>query len=353
MQSFIQRNRILLLHLSFWCAYFSFVFYQFSSRHGEEVPMSDALPDASIQVFFVAAAAYLNYFFFLPRFLKSRNLGRYFLEFLPPFALLMAALILLKQYQVDGFTHQICFLYSMRFMVYVVLSTFLIVVFVGMLKFAEQWFELERRKREIENEQLNTELRFLKAQINPHFLFNTLNNLYALAFDQSPNTTAVIAQLSQMMRYMIYDSNHPRVPLEKEIEYMENYISLEKLRLSEETQVEFSVEGNARGLQIAPFILITFLENAFKHGVTCTPKNTWIKAKLKLPVRTGQPGGEGKQAIFEVENSKPGTSNEDKKPGIGLQIVQRRLELSYPENYNLEIRDEADKFSVKLKVNLI
>lgn len=303
-----------------------------------------AFADAGLHVGMVALAAYLNYFLFLPRFLESRKIGRYLLQFLPIFAAIMAALIVLKRYQIDGYTRAVEFFYGTRFIVHVVVSSFLIVVFVGMLKFAEQWFALERRKKENENERLNSELRFLKAQINPHFLFNTLNNLYALALDQSPKTPDVIAQLSQMMRYMIYDSNHPKVPLDREIEYMKNYISLEKMRLTPETPINFEVEGRTEGLQIVPLILINFLENAFKHGVTCTAKSAWVKVHLKI---------EGKNANFEVENSKPiNPAAVSKSGGMGLQIVRRRLELSYPNRHELDIEDLPDRFSVKLKIDL-
>ena len=137
------------------------------------------------------------------------------------------------------------FLYGERFLIQNTLSVIFIVVFIGMLRFAEDWFQLEARKKEIENEKLTAELRFLKAQINPHFLFNTLNNLYYLAFTQSPKTTEVIDKLSQMMRYMIYDSNHPKVPLSKEIEYMENYISLEKLRLDDKVPIDVQGDGQS------------------------------------------------------------------------------------------------------------
>lgn len=347
MQPFIKRYRILLLHLSFWCVYFSFFFYQirFPIR-GQEVTFWDAFKNTSFEVLFMMLVVYLNYFFFLSRYLKHKSLLRYILEFSVPFAVLVRAFILLKRHLIDGNTHKICYFYEDKFTVNVVLTTLFIVIFVGMLKFAEGWLELEAKKKEIENEKLTSELRFLKAQINPHFLFNTLNNLYYLAFTNSPNTTEVIAKLSQMMRYMIYDSNHAKVPLVKEIEYMENYISLEKLRLNEPIPILFEVKGNIDGVLIAPLILISFLENAFKHGVSNNFSGSWIKADLVI---------EGMACVYTVANSKLSinATHSDESSGIGLQNVKRRLELSYPDNFELEVEDTTEEYCVRLKLNLV
>lgn len=295
----------------------------------------------------MALVVYLNYFFFLPRFLSHKSLARYILEFSIPFTLLIRLFIHLKRQIIDGNTHQICYFYEDKFTVNVVVTTLFVVIFVGMLKFAEGWFELEARKKEVENERLTAELRFLKAQINPHFLFNTLNNLYYLAFTNSPNTTEVIAKLSQMMRYMIYDSNHPKVPLSKEIEYMENYISLEKLRLNEPIPIHFEVKGNPGEVMIVPLIFISFLENAFKHGVSNSFSGAWISINIAIDDNT---------CVYTVENSKLPSqlSNAEEKSGIGLQNVKRRLELSYPDHYELQIDDKADYYySVRLKLNLV
>ncbi len=162
------------------------------------------------------------------------------------------------------------------------MTNLFIVIFVAMLRFAVEWIDLEAKKKEVENERLIAELNFLKAQINPHFLFNTLNNLYYLAYSKSDNTTEVIAKLSQMMRYMIYDSNHPKVLLTKEIEYMQNYISLERLRLNDQIPIKFEITGKADDLWITPLIFITFLENAFKHGVNNSNPNAWVNISIQL-----------------------------------------------------------------------
>jgi two-component system, LytTR family, sensor histidine kinase AlgZ len=347
MQPFFQRHRIFFMHLLFWCVYYSFFFSQIStSPKGGERELGDLLVDASFHVFSMMAIAYLNYFFFFPRFLNHKHLGRYLLEFSVPFGLLITAVIHVKRYIADGYTYQFKFMYNQRFTNYMIWSTLFIVLFVAMLKFVEDWFELEAKKKEIENEKLVAELRFLKAQINPHFLFNTLNNLYSLAFMNSPNTTVVIDKLSQMMRYMMYDSNHAKVSLDKEIDYMHNYISLEKLRLNNEVPITFKIKGNTEGVQIVPLILITFLENAFKHGVSNNAKDAWVNITLDLSEN---------KCIYTVENSKLSEKDEktNEKSGIGLQNVQRRLELSYPNKHELKVEDNEKHYLVHLKLDLI
>ena len=342
--TFVHKNRKWLLHLAFWVVYSFFFFYQISHpRGGREPDWDRVFQDFSFHIFCMTSICYLNYFVFLPRFIKQRNLWRYLLEFLPLFALLSYGVLHGKQYLIDGFTYEKEWPYRTKFAVLVTFNTFFLVSFVGVLRFVEDWFELEATRKQLQNDNLTAELRFLKAQINPHFLFNTLNNLYYLAFTNSPNTTEVIAKLSQMMRYMIYESNHQRVPLSKEIEYLENYISLEKLRLEAHIPIDFEVEGKVENVRIAPLILITFLENAFKHGISNSQKEAWIKANLVIKEQ---------DITYTVSNSKiPKDSRTvTEKSGIGLQNVKRRLELSYPNQYQLDIQDAPNTYDIELKI---
>jgi two-component system, LytTR family, sensor histidine kinase AlgZ len=347
MQLYFQRNRILVMHLSFWCLYFSFFFYQIAfMRRNEEPDYAKSALDAITQVFFMALLSYLNYFVWLPRLLKHKRLGQYLLEFIVPFLILITVHIYLKRLiYIDANERAVGFLHSTRFAVTHSLTTLFIIVFVGMLKFVEDWFVLDAKKKEIENEKLTAELRFLKAQVNPHFLFNTLNNLYYLATVNSPKTPEVIDKLSQMMRYMLYDTNHQKVLLNKEIDYMKNYIDLEKLRLDNQVPINFTTTGNTEQIQIVPFIFITFLENAFKHGVSNNSKNAFVNISIDII---------GKNCTYIVENSKlpAKTENTNEKSGIGLQNVNRRLELSYPNNYKLDIFENGASYKVTLSLNL-
>jgi two-component system sensor histidine kinase AlgZ len=346
MQLLINRNRVILMHLSFWCVYLSFFIYQvISFQRSPEIDWARVATVVCIQVFFSTLIGYLNYFFFLPRFLKDKNGWRYALAFMTTFAILISLRFPIERYLMQGFSTPNHYLYSTRFIVHVVTTNLFVVIFLGMIRFAEDWFEFEARQKNVENERLVAELNFLKAQINPHFLFNTLNNLYYLAYTKSPNTTEIIAKLSQMMRYMIYDSNYQQVPLRKEIEYMESYISLERLRLNDQIPIQFIIEGNTENVLIAPLIFITFLENAFKHGVSNNNPKAWVNIAIRI---------HDKECIYTVENSKIpfGKPDTEEKSGIGLQNVKRRLELSYPKKHTLTVAEQADRYRIQLKIIL-
>lgn len=345
MPSLFHRNRVVFLHFSFWCVYLSFFLYQITSRRGRELDWERVLTIATIQAGFALLSSYVNYFIFLPRFLQRRNVWVYLAEFILPFALIMFVRINLERFWIDGFTRTEEYLYTTRFVVQVITTNLFIVIFVAMLRFALEWLEFEAKKKEVENERLTAELNFLKAQINPHFLFNTLNNLYYLAYSKSENTTEVIAKLSQMMRYMIYDSNHPKVLLSKEIEYMESYISLERLRLNDQIPIKFEISGNTDNVWITPLIFITFLENAFKHGVSNSNPKAWVNISIDL---------HDKECIYKVENSRTSDQKDaGEKSGIGLQNVKRRLELSYPGQYKLVTEEIPGKYLMKLNLSLL
>jgi hypothetical protein len=344
MASFFQRNRVFLLHLSFWCFYYSFYIYAFSSRPGREINLPRLFVFSMLQLSFAMLVAYLNYFVFLPRFLKHQKTWRYLLEFGLIFIVLISLRVFVQRYLSDGYSHHERYFYSTFYIVQLSFDTILITIFVGMLRFATGWFELEAKRKQMENDKLASELKFLKAQINPHFLFNTLNNLYYLAYSQSANTTEVIAKLSQMMRYMIYDSNYPKVPLTKEIEYMQNYISLERLRLNNEVPIDFVIEGSTDNILVTPLIFITFLENAFKHGVSANTANSWVKIHFKIT---------DNEFVYTVENSKlKNVQHEKEESGFGLQNLKRRLELSYPEKHTLVTNDLEDRYFVQLNLQL-
>ncbi len=341
-----------MLHFAFWLVYASFFYYMIAFGRREQPEWSRLLPDFTFHIFGLLSISYLNYFVFLPRFLKDQNLGRYLLRFLPVFGLLSYLFLKGKQAILLPFVGTDSWPHSPRFVVSVIITALFIVVFVGLLRFVEDYFLHEAERKESENRQLTSELRFLRAQVNPHFLFNTLNNLYYLAVNQSPQTPEVIAKLSGMMRYMLHDSNHPTVSLSKEIAYMENYIELEKLRLNDDVPIAFEVTeggavgtGSVEGARIVPLILITFLENAFKHGISNGGGRSWITIYLNL---------DGKQLDFRVRNSKAveGEKTVTEKSGIGLTNVRRRLELSYPNTHVLSVKDDTEEYAIYLQITL-
>lgn len=227
---------------------------------------------------------------------------------------------------------------------YIGMSTPFFTSFIGSALVAVAGFA-ERKSREasaLRSEKLEAELKFLKSQINPHFLFNALNNIYALTVLQSERAPENLLKLSGMLRYMLYETKEETVPLEKEIAYLRHFIDLHLLKDSAGLNVQVSLDEARPGLKIAPMLLLPFVENAFKHSKIEDLKNGWIRIAL----RTRPDGIE-----FEVQNSRPAmASPKDKAGGIGLLNVRRQLELLYPDRYTLEIREEAQAFSISLSI---
>ena len=325
--------------------YATFFFYQVSFGRREEPNWDRLIPDISFHLFGLLVISYLNYFVFLPRLFRNQDLGGYLLRFLPVLAVLSYLFLLGKQAILRPFLGPDSWAESPRFAVSVVVSTVFISIFVGMLRFVEDYFRREAERRELENTQLSSELRFLKAQVNPHFLFNTLNNLYYLVVNQSGHAPDVVAKLSGMMRYMLHESNHPTVPLAREVEYLESYLDLERLRLDDAVPIAFDVTGSVEGVRIVPLVLITFVENAFKHGIGGGGAESWVT--IRLSVRAGH-------VQFRVSNARVAANQKTVREasGIGLANVRRRLELAYPERHTLTVTEGEREYTVDLQIDL-
>jgi LytS/YehU family sensor histidine kinase len=208
-------------------------------------------------------------------------------------------------------------------------------------KFSVDWFLNEKVRKNLESEKLIAELAFLRSQINPHFLFNSLNNIYSLAYQKSDKAPEAIMKLSEIMRYMLQESNEPRVKLAREIRYLENYIELQKLRFKGQAYIELSISGEYSEQVIAPLILISFVENAFKHGMASDPESP-IKININILQNDLQ---------FDIWNKKS-LFNKDESSGIGLSNVKRRLDLLYAHQYDLSISEDIDTYYCKLSLNI-
>jgi sensor histidine kinase YesM len=222
---------------------------------------------------------------------------------------------------------------------------FVVVLFVSLgLRMNAEWKKTEEEKVKIEKEKLNAELSYLKAQVNPHFLFNTLNVIYTLATIKSEQTAEAVMKLSKLMRYVILDAHTPYVPLEKELSYVENFIELHRLRLANNNQIDFRISGNTEGLQISPFILIPFVENAIKHG-TSTIEPMMISIEITLL---------NNELQFTVKNNKLTTKSDmQNSTGVGIENTRKRLEMIYKKKHNLQINETAKTFEVKLNLFLV
>jgi two-component system LytT family sensor kinase len=200
----------------------------------------------------------------------------------------------------------------------------------------------DEQVKEQENERLKSELSFLRSQISPHFMFNVLNSVVSLSRRKPEMVEPVVVKLSELMRYMIYETNDSIVPISKELAYLESYIDLQKIRFGDDIQIDFKHELGPKSSQIEPMLLIPFVENAFKHGVGFI-ENPTIEIELK---------DSAKELYFKVANKKGASINEikDESSGIGLANVKRRLELLYPTNHRLEVLDSGSDFIISLTI---
>jgi len=222
----------------------------------------------------------------------------------------------------------------------------LLISFVGSTLIELTHFANKKEKAaiSIEKEKLDTEIKFLKSQINPHFLFNVLNNIYTLTVLKSDKAPDNLMRLSEMLRYMLYDTNDGKVPLQKEIDYLENYISLASLKDSRGLNIKVDLDKSQPGLMVAPLLFVPFVENAFKHSKIEDLKNGFINVSLKT---------KNKNIEFVIENSIPNVAfKKDKVGGVGLPNTIQRLELLYPNKHELNISDNGKVYSVYLKLDL-
>lgn len=214
---------------------------------------------------------------------------------------------------------------------------FLIILFLSiLLKLRELWIKSQDEKKA-------TELSYLKLQVNPHFLFNTLNSIYSLSLEKSDKTPSAIIKLSELMRYVTSEVTDDFVPLQKEVTYISNYIELQRLRLGETASVDYSITGNITGQKIAPLVLIPFIENAFKFGIN-PEEPSLIKICLIL---------NADKLTLSVYNKKVKLDKNIKANGTGLKNVRKRLALIYPTAHTLSIRESDKDFSIELNINQI
>jgi hypothetical protein len=282
---------------------------------------------------------YFNFFWLIPNFYFKR---RFTLFFFISFLCFVVIVLLPETFHPpggpppEGAFHeppQRPLLLDVGHQVFLFLAVFF---FSLILKISNRWKQSEKEK-------LNAELSYLKAQINPHFLFNTLNSIYSLAIEKSDQTPAAIVKLSGMMRYVISDAGHHLVPLSKEIEYIRNYIELQKIRFGDSVPLAFQVNGLPAGEEIAPLILISFVENAFKHGV-----NAAEDADIRITINISP-----HQLDFTAFNNKVTIqAMPEDKGGLGIENTRQRLQLLYPGRHTLEITDDPHYFSVSLLLKL-
>jgi len=284
---------------------------------------------------------YINYFYLIPRFLFAKQYFTYSFLFFSCLALsFVFAFLLFRAPPSDsqGLEATNALLIFVHHTAKADAFQMLVISFVTSLVLA-----YSNRLKQIEQEKLSAQIASLKSQINPHFLFNTLNNIYATALDTSPKSADMVDKLSEMMRYTIKETQRDFVMLEDEINYVNNYIELQKIRLDKSVKIEFYNSIDPDSLQIAPMLLIPFIENAFKYGV-----NSEQKSHIKISMEVQK-----KELHLFVSNNKVIIQREIiEQSGLGIENTKNRLELIYPKKHLLTINDSDKHFEVSLHINL-
>ena len=348
----VQKSNVLriLTHVIFWIIVGSFYLIVFN-QNSEIQAVSYILSIGLLPVAFMES--YFFNYILIPKYLGNKRYGRFFLfSFYTiltstwlSFLIVMFALIFIlnKDASLDpAVLHPELQVISLNFIVFLAIS----------IKQVKRAFYMQQEKNELEKATITTELKLkeaelklLKAQVHPHFLFNTLNNLYGLTLEKSDEAPDLVLRLSEILDYILYRCDEHRVLLSEEISNLKNYIEIEKIRYSEKLKLQQYFPDDYKSLKIAPLIILPFVENSFKHGVSNYPGMAFVTIKISLVE---------KNLVVFIENSKNPLKNKtgNHSKGIGLNNVKKRLDLMYPEKYILTVDEKPETYSVNLTLQL-
>jgi sensor histidine kinase YesM len=341
----------LVWHLLFWVAYIIFYTFQYGLF---QMDLFNTFLYCLFTLPVVISAVYFNIYYLMPRFLLTK---RYKIFFLLLFVSAIAFTLLLRlnsyyliapvlfsgeslsRYYTVGF-------FRISYLISHFVSIYMVVMGAAFIKLLLQWYNSKQQNQLLAREKLETELKFLKSQIHPHFLFNTLNNLYALTLKKSDNAPETVLRLSELLDFMLYDCNASKISLDKELQLVKNYIDLEKLRYKNDVSIQFDTTGETSKKEIAPLLILPIVENCFKHGISEQTDKSWIKISLAVQNNTI------KLIAENTISTRPLEDNHRYNEGIGIDNVRRRLQLLYPGNHELEMTVNNNVYSVKLNITV-
>ena len=328
-------------HVLFWTG----LLLLFVSIEGFERGFAFTLSNELINLMFYAIIVYVNIFYLIPNYLSQKKFFSYFVFLLALAILITPIKLFVFHFKWEAFPQLQNILYVDQIRYYAM--SFTAAGASSIIKIIADWLKHEREKQELETRNVQSELKFLKSQINPHFLFNTLNSIYALSLKKSDKAPEIVVKLSEMLRYMLYECNEKSVLLQKEISYIQNYLELEKLRHGEHMDIIFTFVQDPGNLRVAPLLFVPFLENAFKHGASNHLEAGHVHATLKI---------QNGLVLFSIENSKPesmpSSQHSLKSGGIGLVNIRKRLEILYPDRHALKIEESPDIYKVYLNLKI-
>lgn len=285
---------------------------------------------------------YLNVFYLIRKYYKTKQYVTYFIILAALIGLYVTTAVILEGF-IFPRTRPGPVIFNSATVNFVNIARYCVIAFL--LYNLQEKSEQAKQLDEIKIEKVNTEINFLRAQINPHFLFNTLNNLYGLALEKSERTPEVILKLSKIMDYMLFELDGNKVPLAKDVENLENYIALERIRQGNNARIVFNQTGTIDNQMIEPLLLLPLVENAFKHGVNKMIEGAYLEIKLEVS---------SNNIWFEVMNNyRPSTTDKQMHASIGLANLRRRLDLFYTNHYSLTIHDDSTNYHVLLNLDFL
>lgn len=337
----IEKGQIqqILLHLVIWLTFYGILLYPFITQSR---PTPSHLP---IRLVLLVVLFYFNYFYLVPKLLLKKKTSAYMLISI----LIVLGIVALIRL---GFPEQSqnsipisrgngprppinqFIMYTIGLCIPFVIST--------LLRIYTEWRTNDDLRQIVEKEKINSELQFLKTQLNPHFLFNSLNAIYSLSVKKSPDTSDAIINLSELMRYMLYEADKGFVPLKKELEYIQNFVKLQRLRLSDSENVALKISGEDKGKIIPPLLFISFIENAFKYGTDFEGKTN---VKINLSIKD-------ESLHLYVMNKIGAFKTKSKSSGVGLINIKNRLNLLYPDSHELIVNNDGEIYEVNLSLKL-
>jgi len=330
-----------IFHVVFWLCFLCIIIF-FSDR---EESIGFKIVNSLIHTISYITIIYINIYVLIPRYLTEKTVY-YYLGWLIGLVFIVTSIKIGTQYVISSedlyFRLQLVKEQPLSY-----LSSFILAGGSTAYTIISYWINQQKKNKELETQTMQSEINFLKTQINPHFLFNTLNALYALTLKKSDIAPEVVLKLSEMMRYMLYECNEKYVSLPQELTYLQNYLDLERIRHTGKVDIRMEVKGDTEHIMIAPLILITFIENAFKHGLKNRIEGGFVHIFFEVTDDRLQ---------FRIINSKadiigPASTHNKKNSGIGLINVTRRLHLVYPVAHELKISNNPDTFEVTLTIN--
>jgi LytS/YehU family sensor histidine kinase len=340
-ETYLRKSEHLLLrlkvdHILFWLSYAAIYSYLFP--WGKSIQSSFYI---SLMILsFHAVIAYFNNNFLIPRFLLSRSYLLYALSLGLGILSVCFPLSIIVHFVIKNSELQ-SLVWSDTFFLFLVINVLFTVITTMVFKLIKQWYKDQKTTVELQQIQLQTELKFLKSQINPHFLFNSLNNLYALTLSKSDSAPEVVLRLSNILRYVLYESNQGTVSIRKEMEHVRDYVEIEKLRLGSMVKISIDIDAELTDEQVEPMLFLTLVENAFKHSEQLIPEQRFINIRANVT-----PVG----FKFLIENSFNPSKKSEKMGGIGLQNIKKRLTLIYPNKHEINWSISEGVYKVDLHI---